>query len=78
MDGDGTIRYSIGTPCRDHAEEVAGLPINPDSAPSRPSKVAADINISQRTSETAALPAVVISAEIYRSKAAIPHKETQK
>jgi hypothetical protein len=75
MDGDGTIRYSIGTPWRDHAEEVAELANSP---PSRPSKVAADINISRRNGETAALPAVVISAEIYRSKAAIPHKETQK
>jgi hypothetical protein len=62
------MRYSIGRPCRDHADEVAEVA---DSRQSSASNAAADMNISRRNCETPAPVAVIISAEIYRSMAAI-------
>jgi hypothetical protein len=68
IDTDGTTKYSIGRPCRDHADETA------DVAPSKASNVAADMNISRRNGESPVASAVVISAAIYRSKAEIGGK----
>jgi len=68
---DGTIKYSIGRPCRDHADEVAGRPVGPVIPPSRASDVAADMNISRRNGESPVASAALISAAIYRSKAEI-------
>jgi hypothetical protein len=71
IDTDGTIKYSIGRPCRDHADEVAERPVNPVIPPNSASNAAADMNISRRNGESPAALAVIISAEIYRSKAEI-------
>jgi hypothetical protein len=68
IDGDGTVRYSIGRPCRDHADEIPELAGSPASTASN---AAADINISRRNGEIPGAIAVIISGAIYRSKAEI-------